>query len=176
MISRRSLIVSLGIGSFLGFSATQMAEASDFPVTLTDGEWRERLTPAQHAVLRRHRTERAFTNSLLGERSPLLDNARSGVYVCAGCLHPLYDSQTKFDSRTGWPSFFDARPEAVGTQIDRSFFISRTEVHCAQCGGHLGHVFPDGPPPTGLRHCINGLALLFVPEGSDQPEGHPVAF
>lgn len=114
------------------------------------------LTPAQRAVLREHATERPFT-------SPLNDEKRDGTYQCAGCGARLYASDTKYNSGSGWPSFWDAVPGAVATTTDTSHGMTRTEVHCATCEGHLGHVFPDGPRPTGLRHCINGLALAFVP-------------
>lgn len=128
-----------------------------FPVTRTEAEWRARLTDAEYAVLREADTERAFT-------SPLNDETREGTYVCAGCDTPVYASETKFDSGTGWPSFYEALPDAIGTMEDRTLlFIVRTECHCATCGSHLGHIFDDGPEPTGLRHCINGVALDFVP-------------
>ncbi len=116
------------------------------------------LTPAQRAVLRDHGTERPFT-------SPLNDEKRAGAFKCAGCGATLYASDTKFDSGSGWPSFFAAEPGATATTTDSSHGMTRTEVHCAACEGHLGHIFPDGPRPTGQRHCINGLALEFVPEG-----------
>lgn len=119
------------------------------------------LTPEQYRVLRRHGTERAGT-------SPLNLEKRAGKFLCAGCDLPLYSSHAKFDSGTGWPSFWEAIEGAVGTSVDRSFFMMRTEVHCRRCGGHLGHVFDDGPPPTGKRHCINGVALKFVPDGGGE--------
>lgn len=120
----------------------------------TDEEWRRILTSAQYRVLRREGTERAGS-------SPLNWEKRAGTFLCAGCDLPVYSSNTKFDSGTGWPSFWEAIEGAVGTSTDRSFFMTRTEVHCRRCGGHLGHVFNDGPPPTGKRHCINGVALKF---------------
>ena len=127
-----------------------------YPVALTDAEWRGRLTPEQYRVLRGHGTERART-------SPLDREKRAGTFQCAGCDAALFASAAKFDSGTGWPSFTAPLPDAVGTRTDRTLFMVRTEVHCARCGGHLGHVFPDGPPPTGLRYCINSAALRFVP-------------
>jgi len=123
---------------------------------LSDAEWRERLTPEQYRVLRRHGTERAGTSPLDGEKRP-------GRFLCAGCGAPLFDAATKFESGTGWPSFCAPLDGAVGTETDRSLFMTRTEVHCARCGGHLGHVFPDGPAPTGLRYCMNGVAMRFDP-------------
>ena len=124
----------------------------------TDAEWRQSLSPEAYRVLREHGTERAFT-------SPLNAEKRRGMFVCAGCGKEVFASSAKFDSGTGWPSFYQpAAPEAVGTKEDRSWFMRRTEVHCDDCGGHLGHVFPDGPKPTGLRYCINGAALDFKPD------------
>ncbi|KQP42409.1 methionine sulfoxide reductase B [Methylobacterium sp. Leaf104] len=123
----------------------------------SEAEWRERLTPDQYRVLREHGTERAGTSCLNAEKRP-------GVFHCAGCDAPLFVTGTKFESGTGWPSFFDPLDEAVETTVDRSHWMTRTEVHCARCKGHLGHVFDDGPPPTGLRYCMNGLSLRFEPE------------
>jgi peptide-methionine (R)-S-oxide reductase len=125
-----------------------------FPIEKSDEEWRKQLDPQQYSVLRKHSTERAYT-------SPLNDEKRHGSFVCAGCGTPLFDSATKFESGTGWPSFWQPLPDGIGTTTDRSFFMTRTEVHCAKCGGHLGHVFPDGPPPTGERYCMNGVAMKF---------------
>ena len=127
------------------------------PETRSDAEWRSALTPEQYRVLREHGTERAGT-------SPLNAEKRDGVFACAGCGAPLFESGTKFESGTGWPSFWAPLDGAVGTQTDRSLFMTRTEVHCARCGGHLGHVFPDGPKPTGQRFCMNGAAMRFEPE------------
>ena len=129
----------------------------EFEIMRTDKEWKSVLTPEQYYVLRRHGTERAGS-------SPLDREKRAGTFRCAGCDLPLYTSEAKFDSGTGWPSFWEAIEGSVGTTTDRSFFMTRTEVHCRRCGGHLGHIFNDGPPPTGKRHCINGVALTFEPE------------
>ncbi len=170
-MERRSFLAAAGLAMF-GTHAG--AGEKQFPLMLSEEEWRARLTPAQFAVLRDHATERAFTNSLMGERSPLLDETRAGTFNCAGCGNALYRSETKYDSRTGWPSFWDAIDGAVGTQTDRRFFMVRTEVHCANCGGHLGHIFDDGPAPTGKRHCINGLALTFTPDATGEVEGLPI--
>jgi peptide-methionine (R)-S-oxide reductase len=124
----------------------------------TDADWKKELTPEQYQVLRKHGTERAGT-------SPLNSEHREGMFRCAGCGTPLFTSDTKFDSRTGWPSFFKPLEGSVGTSVDDGHFMRRTEVHCATCGGHLGHVFPDGPKPTGQRYCMNGVALKFEPMG-----------
>jgi peptide-methionine (R)-S-oxide reductase len=125
-----------------------------FPVSFTESEWRARLTAEQFQVMRAHGTERPGSCALDHEK-------RAGVFHCAGCAQPLFRSGQKFDSGTGWPSFFDPLPGALGSSTDRGFGMTRTEVHCSGCGSHLGHVFPDGPPPTGLRYCINGVALNF---------------
>ena len=127
-----------------------------FEVVKTDAEWRAQLTPEQYQVLRQHGTERAGTCALLHE-------TRDGMFACAACGQPLFQSGPKFESGTGWPSFFEPVAGSVGTSTDGSHFMTRTEVHCARCGSHLGHVFKDGPPPTGLRYCINGVALNFEP-------------
>jgi peptide-methionine (R)-S-oxide reductase len=129
---------------------------TQFPVQKTDEEWRRILTPQQYAVLRDHGTEPPGSCALLHEK-------REGTFACAGCGQPLFRAERKFESGTGWPSFFAPLPGAIGETADRAYGMVRTEVHCSQCGGHLGHVFPDGPPPTGLRYCINGLALSFAP-------------
>jgi len=126
-----------------------------FPVQKTAEEWRRLLTPEQYHVMREHGTERAGT-------SPLNKEKRAGTFSCAACGQALFDANTKFESGTGWPSFFKPLENAVGTSVDRSYFMVRTEVHCANCGAHLGHVFPDGPPPTGERYCMNGVALTFA--------------
>ncbi|MBV1704139.1 MAG: peptide-methionine (R)-S-oxide reductase MsrB, partial [Hyphomicrobiales bacterium] len=130
--------------------------AGVFEVTHTDGEWRKLLSPAQFDVLRRAGTEPPFS-------SPLDHETKSGLYACAGCALDLYSSKTKYDSGTGWPSFWAPLKDAVATSSDTSLLMQRTEVHCRRCGGHLGHVFNDGPQPTGLRYCMNGLALTFRP-------------
>ncbi len=122
----------------------------------TEQAWREELTPEQFEVLREEGTERRFT-------SPLNEENRKGTFACAACGQPLFKSNQKFDSKTGWPSFFDALPGALETRLDRKLFMERTEYHCASCGGHQGHVFEDGPDPTGLRYCNNGVALKFIP-------------
>ncbi|MCC7010898.1 MAG: peptide-methionine (R)-S-oxide reductase MsrB [Acidobacteria bacterium] len=140
-----------------------MATDIKFDVTRTEDEWRARLSPEQYDVLRRHGTEMRGTSLLNKEKRP-------GEYQCAGCGQVLFNSETKYESGSGWPSFFAAREDAVGTSVDRSHLMSRTEVHCARCGGHLGHVFEDGPVPTGLRYCMNGVALTFTPTGSEEPQ------
>lgn len=132
-------------------------KTTDYPVTHTEAEWRAKLSPEQFKVLREHGTERAGT-------SPLDREKRPGTFICAGCEQALFAAGAKFDSGTGWPSFTAPLPGAVGTTDDRSFFMHRTEVHCSRCGGHLGHVFPDGPAPTGQRYCMNGAAMDFKPE------------
>jgi peptide-methionine (R)-S-oxide reductase len=158
---RRDLLSMMAVAAVGGvvLPAWLLAEAEKLEVMKTDEEWRRLLTPAQYQVLRHEDTEPAFS-------SPLLDEHRKGVFACAGCELPLFKSETKFESGTGWPSFWSPIDGAVGTKLDRSFLMERTEVHCRRCGGHLGHVFDDGPPPTGLRYCMNGVALKFIPEGS----------
>ena len=141
----------------VGLFSSKTQEES-FPISHKEEEWRQRLTPEQFRILRKHGTERAGT-------SPLNLEKRRGQLVCAGCGQPLFSSDTKFESGTGWPSFWKPIDGAVGMSEDRSLFTVRTEVHCSRCGGHLGHVFPDGPRPTGLRYCMNGSALHFKPAG-----------
>ncbi|MGH8284670.1 MAG: peptide-methionine (R)-S-oxide reductase MsrB [Steroidobacteraceae bacterium] len=131
-----------------------MKQSESYPVTKADEEWQRALSPEAFRVLRKHGTERAGT-------SPLNAEKRAGTFKCAGCGQPLFESNTKFESGTGWPSFWQPMDGAVGTSDDRGFFMRRTEVHCSRCGGHLGHVFPDGPEPTGQRYCMNGVALEF---------------
>jgi len=143
------------------WSASGSAAAQKFEIEKSEDEWRKLLTPAQYDVLRRHGTERPGS-------SPLDREKRKGVFACAGCDLPLFSSSTKFDSGTGWPSFYAPLADAVATSDDRSLFMTRTEVHCRRCGGHLGHVFNDGPRPTGLRYCMNGVALKFTP-AADAP-------
>lgn len=162
MTTRRAFFLSgasacgaLAAGAGLSFAA-RAAPTGSFPITKPDAEWKRDLTADQYAVLRRESTERAGS-------SPLNAEKRSGAYHCAGCDQAVYSSETKFESGTGWPSFYASVPGAVGTKTDRKLFMARTEVHCARCGGHLGHIFDDGPPPTGKRHCLNGVALKFVP-------------
>lgn len=157
LISGASLAAVVGAGAFFGIRRAESAASGEvFEITKTEAEWRAILTPEQYAVLREEDTERPGT-------SPLLDEHREGTFNCAGCDLPVFSSETKFDSGTGWPSFWDAIPNAVAYKEDNTLFMTRTEEHCSRCGGHLGHVFDDGPPPTGKRHCINGLALVFRP-------------
>jgi peptide-methionine (R)-S-oxide reductase len=165
MMHRRALLTA-GV-AFTALGLTMKSKAKQMTTTeqdidwrkLTDDEWFKRLKPQQYQVLRKHGTEMAGT-------SPLLREKRKGLFHCAGCDLPLFSSETKFESGSGWPSFYAPLPNAVETKKDRSFFMTRTEVHCARCLGHLGHVFDDGPPPTGLRYCMNGVVLTFVPAES----------
>ena len=165
MITRRHLL-STGAATLAALvtglvprRAPAAGAAEAFEIRYTDAEWRARLTPQQYAVLRQEGTERPGS-------SPLDKEYRSGTYACAGCALPLFSSTTKFDSRTGWPSFWQPLDNAVGTRKDRTYGMVRTEVHCRRCGGHLGHVFDDGPAPTGLRYCMNGLSLTFLPQAA----------
>ena len=156
---RRSFVAGLVASAALPALAacgSDPAAAATFPVRYSDAEWRRRLTPAQFHVLREEGTERPGS-------SPLLKEHRRGTFVCAADGHPLFASATKFESGTGWPSFYRPLAGGIGTTRDRSLGMLRTEVHCARCGGHLGHVFDDGPAPTGLRYCMNGVAMQFRP-------------
>jgi peptide-methionine (R)-S-oxide reductase len=155
--SRRQVLHAggaVGVCVAIGFGVRRGDAAEVFAVTHTEDEWRKLLSPNQFKVLREAATERPFT-------SPLNDEHRKGIFRCAGCELDLFASETKFDSGTGWPSFYQPLENAVGTESDRTFGMVRTSVHCRRCGGHLGHVFDDGPRPTGLRYCMNGLALKF---------------
>ena len=163
-ISRRLFLISASVGVIaacsIGTPKASAIEPSQYTDDewrkLTDAEWKARLSPAAYGVLRHEDTERAFT-------SPLEKEKRGGTYCCAGCGLPIFSSDNKFDSGTGWPSFSDVLPGSIGTKIDKTLFYARTEYHCARCLGHQGHVFEDGPAPTGLRYCNNGVALTFKP-------------
>ena len=158
-LSRRALLTAGVAGvalSMFGRRTPAIASEGTFEVMLSEDQWRSKLSPQQFAVLREEATERPFT-------SPLNDEKRKGMFHCAGCDLPAYSSETKYDSGTGWPSFWEAEEGAIGTKEDRSLFSTRTEVHCRRCGGHFGHIFDDGPAPTGMRHCLNGVALSFKP-------------
>ena len=160
-MTRRTMLLgtagTLAIFSLFRWGApSDAAPAGKFEIEKSDEEWRKLLTPAQYDVLRKHGTERAGT-------SPLNAEKRKGTFACAGCDLPLFASDTKYESGTGWPSFWQPLANAVGTTVDKSLFMTRTEVHCRRCGGHLGHVFDDGPRPTGLRYCINSAAIKAVP-------------
>ena len=162
MMDRRYLLAgAAGLAVLAGLGLTHGKDRKKtFEITKSDDEWKKLLTPMQYKVLREHGTERPHS-------SPLDREKRKGIFACAGCDLPLFASETKFDSGTGWPSFYQPLENAVGTSDDRSLLMLRTEVHCRRCGGHLGHVFDDGPKPTGLRYCMNGVALKFIP--ADQP-------
>ena len=158
-MNRRALLsagaAALALTVFTRWAPAGASEGK-FEIMLSEAEWRAKLSKQQFAVLREEATERAFT-------SPLNDEKREGMFHCAGCDLPAYSSETKYDSGTGWPSFWEAEAGAIGTKEDRSLFSVRTEVHCSRCGGHFGHIFDDGPQPTGKRHCLNGVALSFKP-------------
>jgi peptide-methionine (R)-S-oxide reductase len=163
MQDRRTMlmVVTGGLMAFLGLRWFDSGDAAaevkkTFEIDKPDAEWRKQLTPEQYVVLRAHGTERPGS-------SPLNREKRKGTFVCAGCELPLFASDTKYESGTGWPSFWQPLPDAIGTTTDRALLMSRTEVHCRRCGGHLGHVFNDGPKPTGLRYCMNGVSLKFAP-------------
>ena len=161
MTSRRFFLLSgttmLAAAVLRGFAPISLAAASaeTFEVTKTDAEWKALLTDEQYRILRHEDTERPFTSALKTEK-------RKGIFHCAGCALPVYSSEAKYDSGTGWPSFWESLPDAIGTREDTSLLMTRTECHCRRCGGHLGHIFDDGPPPTGMRHCINGMAMTFT--------------
>lgn len=158
-VSRRLFLAitgSCGLTVVIGCSSPESQAAQRFEFTLTDAEWRKRLSPAQYRVLRQAATERPYS-------SPLDKEKRAGVFACAGCELPLFSSRTKYNSGTGWPSFYAPLKDAIRTRTDYAIGIPRTEVICRRCGGHLGHVFDDGPRPTGKRYCMNGLAMTFIP-------------
>lgn len=160
MINRRILLGSaaglMSLAAFKWLRVTPASAAGKFEIEKTEAEWRAQLTPAQYHILREEGTEPPWS-------SPLLKEHRKGTFACAGCDLPLYASETKFESGTGWPSFYQPLENAVGKTEDRTFGMTRVEIHCRRCGGHLGHVFEDGPKPTGLRYCMDGLALVFHP-------------
>ena len=157
-MNRRILLASVaslfGLAAFRWLRSTPANAAEKFEVEKTDAEWRAQLTPQQYEILRKHGTERPGS-------SPLLKEKRKGIFACAGCDLPLFSSETKYESGTGWPSFWKPLPDAVEKKSDRSYGMVRDETLCARCGGHLGHVFDDGPKPTGKRYCMNGVAMTF---------------
>ena len=161
MLDRRLLLAGAaglaGLAGLRWFKSGDVEAADAFEIQKSDSEWRAILSKPQYDVLRLRRTEAPGS-------SPLNEEKRKGTFVCAGCDLALFSSETKFDSKTGWPSFYRPLPNAIGTSTDHLLLLPRTEVHCRRCGGHLGHVFDDGPPPTGLRYCMNGIALKFIPD------------
>ena len=166
MIDRRGLLTAgVALGALMATGRMSEAETMTTDTIdyrkLSDADWHKRLTPEQFQVLRKHGTERPGSSALNHEK-------RKGTFACAGCDLPLFASDTKFESGTGWPSFYQPLPNAVATTTDRSMFMTRTEVHCSRCEGHLGHVFDDGPKPTGLRYCMNGVSLKFMPQTGGQ--------
>ena len=168
MVTRRALMATAaGVAGWAALpwrlDMDAKAEAARFEITKSDEDWRRQLTAEQFHVLRKHGTERAGS-------SPLDKLYAPGTYLCAGCELPVFTAATKFDSGTGWPSFWAPIEGNIGVSEDRSWLMTRTEVHCRRCGGHLGHIFPDGPPPTGLRYCINGVALKFVPASAGRED------
>jgi peptide-methionine (R)-S-oxide reductase len=161
MMRRQFLYITAGAAALLSGQSLfrrkdSSAMAAQFEVTKTDAEWKAQLGEEAYQVLRHEATEYAGS-------SPLNNEKRKGMFHCAGCDLPVYSSEAKYDSGTGWPSFWESMPDAIGTKEDNSFFSTRTECHCRRCGGHFGHIFDDGPPPTGKRHCINGVSLAFKP-------------
>ncbi len=155
-LNRRTLLATSAIAVAVVASGGASAAKGRFEITLSEAEWKKRLSPAQFRTLRQEATDTPF-------KSPYLNEHRAGIFTCAGCALPVYSSKAKYDSGTGWPSFFQPLPNAIRTETDTLLGFERVEVECRRCGGHLGHVFDDGPAPTGKRHCMNGTALKFVP-------------